>query len=45
MRLLSAIISIVQSVIAVEKTTHIDGLLVQGTRKIVQILLVLNVEK
>jgi hypothetical protein len=45
MLLLSAIISIVQSVIAVEKTTLIDGLYVQDIRKIVLTLHVLNAEK
>jgi hypothetical protein len=45
MLLLSAIISIALNVVAVEKTTHIDGLVVQDIRKTVQILHVLHVEK
>ena len=45
MRLLSAIISTALNVVAVEKTTLIDGLFVQDTRKTVQTLHVLHVEK
>jgi hypothetical protein len=45
MRLLSAFISIVQSVIAVEKTTHTNGLYVAGTKQIVLNLSALNAEK
>jgi len=45
MLLLSAVISIALNVIAVEKTTLIDGLFVQDTRKIVQTLHVSSAEK
>lgn len=45
MLLLSAVMSIVQSVIAVEKITPIDGLFVQDIRKIVPTSHALDAEK
>jgi hypothetical protein len=45
MRLLSAIISTALNVVAVEKTTLIDGLFVQDTRKTALTSHVLDAEK